>query len=300
MPVVQIRLLALALTLGAGAAACAERQRAAAPAAAILIDDLGDSLRVGPPYRRIVSLDPTMTEILFAIGAGDKMVGRSHWDAWPSAALKLPDLGPGIRPSVEAVLASRPDLVLLYASQDNRAATARLRAAGVETGAFRVDQIDAFRRVTPILGQLSGDTTQARLAVDTVNRSLERVRAATAGRRRPKVVIPAWDTPLVVIGGGSFVSQLVTIAGGDNVYGASLERSPQVTIEDVVRRDPDVILTGPDRRERYLTHPRWKALRAVRAGRVLPMDTAIVWRASIRMGEAAASIARELHPGILP
>jgi ABC-type Fe3+-hydroxamate transport system substrate-binding protein len=214
--------------------------------------------------------------------------------------LKLPDLGPGIRPNVEAVLASRPDLVLVYASQDNRAATARLRAAGVATGAFRVDQIDAFRRVTPILGQLSGDTTQARLAVDTVDRSLERVRAATAGRRRTKVVIPAWDTPLVVIGGGSFVSQLVTIAGGENVYGASPERSPQVTIEDVVRRDPDVILTGPDRRERYLTHPRWKALRAVRAGRVLPMDTAIVWRASIRMGEAAASIARELHPGALP
>jgi iron complex transport system substrate-binding protein len=265
-----------------------------------VIDDLGDSLRVGAPYRRIVSLDPTMTELLFAIGAGDKMVGRSHWDAWPSAALKLPDLGPGIRPNVEAVLASRPDLVLLYASQDNRAATARLRAAGVATGAFRVDQIDAFRRVTPILGQLSGDTAQARHAVDTVNRSLERVRAATAGRRRPKVVIPAWDTPLVVIGGGSFVSQLVTIAGGENVYGESRERSPQVTIEDVVRRDPDVVLTGPDRRQRYLTHPRWKALRAVRAGRVLPMDTAIVWRASIRMGEAAASIARELHPGTLP
>jgi ABC-type Fe3+-hydroxamate transport system substrate-binding protein len=300
VPVVHLRLLAVALTLGAGAAACAEHPRAASATAAIVIDDLGDSLRIGPPYRRIVSLDPTMTELLFAIGAGNKMVGRSHWDAWPSAALKLPDLGPGIRPNVEAVLASRPDLVLLYASQDNRAATARLRAAGVATGAFRVDQIDAFRRVTPILGQLSGDTAQARQAVDTVNRSLERVRAATAGRRRPKVVIPAWDTPLVVIGGGSFVSQLVTIAGGENVYGASRERSPQVTIEDVVRRDPDVVLTGPDRRQRYLTHPRWKALRAVRAGRVLPMDTAIVWRASIRMGEAAASIARELHPGILP
>ncbi len=298
MPVVHLSLLASALVVGV--AACAERPRAASHASAIVVDDLGDSLRVGLPYRRIVSLDPTMTELLFAIGAGDKLVGRSHWDAWPSAALKLPDLGPGIRPNVEAVLASRPDLVLVYASQDNRAATQRLRAAGVATGAFRVDQIDAFRRVTPILGQLSGDTAQARLAVDTVTRSLERVRSATAGRRRPRVVIPAWDTPLVVIGGGSFVSQLLTIAGGDNVYGASTERSPQVTLEDLVQRDPDIVLTGPDRRDRYLTHPRWKALRAVRAGRVLPMDTAIVWRASIRMGEAAASIARELHPGILP
>jgi iron complex transport system substrate-binding protein len=297
VPVVRSRLIAVIFAL---AAACADRQPAAASAAAFLIDELGDSIRVGPPYRRIVSLDPTLTEILFAIGAGDKLVGRSHWDAWPAAAQKLPDLGPGIRPNVEAVLASRPDLVLLYASQDNRAAAQRLRAAGVATGAFRVDQIDAFRRVTPILGQLSGDTALARFTVDTVNRSLERVRTATVGRPRPKVVIPAWDTPLVVIGGGSFVSQLVSIAGGDNIYGSSPERSPQVTLEDVVRRDPDVILTGPERRRQYLTHPRWQTLRAVRTGRVLPMDTATVWRASTRMGEAAASIARQLHPGALP
>jgi iron complex transport system substrate-binding protein len=228
------------------------------------------------------------------------MVGRSHWDAWPPAALRLPDLGPGIRPNVEAILDVRPDLVLLYASQDNRPAAVQLRRAGVATAAYKVDQIAAFRRVTPVLGALSGDTARARLAVDTVEKSLARVRAATAGRARPKVLIPAWDTPLFVIGGGSFVSQLVAIAGGDNVYRDHPERSPQVTLEDVVRRDPDVILTGPERRQRYLTDPRWKAVRAAREGRVLAMDTALVWRASPRLGEAAASIARLLHPGALP
>jgi len=266
----------------------------------VVVDDFGDSVRLGAPFRRIASLDPTTTEILFAIGAGAKMVGRSHWDAWPPAALRLPDLGPGIRPNVEAILAAGPDLVLLYASQDNRGAAAQLRAAGVATAAFKVDQIDAFRRVTPLLGALSGDTARARLTVDTVNRSLARVVAALTGRRRPKVLIPAWDSPLIVIGGGSFVSQLVAIAGGDNVYAAHAERSPQVTLEDVVRRDPDVILTGPERQRRYLTDPRWKAVRAAREGRVLAMDTALVWRASTRLGEAAASIARLLHPDVVP
>jgi ABC-type Fe3+-hydroxamate transport system substrate-binding protein len=256
-------------------------------------------VRTDRSYRRIVSLDPTITEILFAIGAGAKLVGRSHWDAWPAAALRLPDVGPGIRPTVEAVLATRPDLVLLYASQDNRAAAAQLRASGVATAAFKVDQIDAFRRVTPMLGRLSGDSGAARITVDTVNRSLDRVREATAGRRRPKVLIPAWDTPLLVIGGGSFVSEVVSIAGGENVYGSTPERSPQVTLEDVVRRDPDVILLGPERRQRYLTHPRWQSLRAVREGRVLSLDTAIVWRASTRLGESAVSIARLLHPGVV-
>jgi len=266
------------------------------PPSSPLVDDFGDTLRVAQPFRRIVSLDPTTTEILFAVGAARWMVGRSHWDAWPPAALALPDLGPGIRPNVEAILAARPDLVLLYASDDNRGAARQLRAAGVATAAFRIDQIPAFRRVTPILGRLSGDTAAARVTVDTVDRSLAHVEATTRGRRRPKVLIPAWDTPLLVIGGGSFVSQVVAIAGGDNVYGSHPERSPQVTLEDVVRRDPDVILTGPERRHRYLTDPRWKSVRAAREGRVLAMDTALVWRASTRLGESALSIARLLHP----
>ncbi|MFN2564267.1 MAG: ABC transporter substrate-binding protein [Gemmatimonadaceae bacterium] len=279
-------------------AACTDRPATARSADGV-VDEFGDTLPVGRSFRRIVSLDPTITEILFAIGAGPRLVGRSHWDAWPSAALRLPDLGPGIRPNVEVILAVRPDLVLLYASQDNRGVARRLRAAGVATAAFKVDQIEAFRRVTPVLGRLTGDTALARLTVDTVDRSLARVRGATAGRPRPKVVIPAWDTPLFVIGGESFVSQVVSIGGGDNVYASHPERSPQVTLEDVARRDPDVILTGPERRHRYLGDPRWKTVRAAREGRVLVMDTSLVWRASPRLGEAAASIARLLHPGAL-
>jgi iron complex transport system substrate-binding protein len=280
--------------------ACADRPPATRDlGTTVVVDELGDTLRVARSFRRIVSLDPTITEILFAIGAGDKLVGRSHWDAWPAAALRLPDLGPGIRPNVEAVLGARPDLVLLYASQDNRGVATQLRSAGVATASFKVDQIEAFRRITPLLGALTGDTALARLTVDTVDRSLARVRAATAGLRRPKVLIPVWHTPLFVIGGGSFVSEIVSIAGGDNVYASHPERSPQVTLEDVVRRDPHLILTGPEQRTRYLTDPRWRAVRAARVGRVLAMDTALVWRASPRLGEAAASVARLLHPGVL-
>ena len=112
MPAVLSRIVGIIALLAI--VACADRPPAArVPGTTVVVDELGDTLRVGHPFRRIVSLDPTITEILFAIGAGDKVVGRSHWDAWPTAALRLPDLGPGIRPNVEAVLGVRPDLVLL-------------------------------------------------------------------------------------------------------------------------------------------------------------------------------------------
>src|SRR6185369_14535664 len=82
-------------------------------------DDFGDTIVVGQTPRRVVSLNPATTEIVFAIGAGDRLVGRTHWDLYPAAASKVPDLGSGIRPNVEAVLGARPDIVLLYASIDN-------------------------------------------------------------------------------------------------------------------------------------------------------------------------------------
>ena len=105
-PFVRALLVALALPL----AACAREPRHAPARTA---DDFGDTVGVAAPPRRIVSLNPSTTELLFAIGAGGRLVGRTTYDVWPVAARAIPDLGPGLRPNVEAVLATRPDLVVL-------------------------------------------------------------------------------------------------------------------------------------------------------------------------------------------
>jgi ABC-type Fe3+-hydroxamate transport system substrate-binding protein len=268
-------------------------------AAAQGTDDFGDSLVLRGTPRRIVSLNPSTTELLFAIGAGPRVVGRTTWDLWPEAARAVPDLGNGLRPNVEAVLATRPDLVLLYASDDNRDAARRLRAAGVLTAAYRFNRIADFVRVTTALGRLTGDTAAARRTVDTVQATLARVRAATASLPHPTVFWPLYDQPLLATGGGSFLNELVDAAGGRNVYGFMPEPSPRITFEDLVRRDPDVILASPDARARYLVDPRWRTLRAVREGRLLPVDTTLVLRPGPRLGEAAVSFARLLHPEAL-
>jgi iron complex transport system substrate-binding protein len=278
-------------------AACArEPQRAVARAT----DDFGDTLALRAAPRRIVSLNPSTTELLFAIGAGGQVVGRTTYDQWPAEARAVPDLGPGLRPNVEAVLAAHPDLVLLYASDDNRDAARRLRAVGVPTAAFRFDRIDDFVRITLALGALTGDSLAARHTVDSVRATLARVRAATAALPRPTAFWPLYDQPLLATGGGSFLNELIEIAGGRNVYGFMREPSPRITFEDLLRRDPDVILSSPESRMRYLADPRWRALRAVREGRLLAVDTNIVMRPGPRLGEAARSFALLLHPGSVP
>ncbi len=289
----------LLVSLLALAAACGESGRATADHD---LDDFGVVVERphGVTPTRIVSLSPTTTELLFALGAGPSLVGRTTWDVWPEAARSVPDLGPGIRPSIEAVLAARPDLVVLYASEDNREAATRLRSAGVRVVAFRVDRIEDFRRTTLLLGRATGLDFNAELVVDTVMRTLERVRAATAPLDHPTIYWHIWDNPLITIGAGSFMHELGEIAGAHNVYGDDPSPSPRVSLEDVARRDPDIVLAGPVGSARIAADVRWRALEAVRRGEIRVVDTNLVARTSVRLGEAAVSLARLLHGDIVP
>ena len=268
----------------------------AAGEGAVERDDYGDTLRIGRPATRIVSLNPATTEILFAMGAGGRLIGRSRWDRWPDSAQRIPAVGDGIRPNLEATLAARPDLVVLYASADNREAARTLRAAGIATAAIKVDRIDDFRRATRLLGRLTGDTLRARQVVDSVDATFARVRAAVAGRPRPRVVWPLFGRPLLAVGGGSFQHELLVIAGGENVFGDDPRPGVQVSREEVLRRGADAVLTGPTTAPELRRDPSWQALAAVRTGRVLVVDTNVVYRPSTRLGEAAVNLARLLHP----
>jgi ABC-type Fe3+-hydroxamate transport system substrate-binding protein len=111
------------------------------------------------------------------------------------------------------------------------------------------------------------------------------------------VFIPTWDRPIIAIGGGSFMSELLDIAGARNVYADLSAPSATVTIEDVVRRNPDIVLVSPTSAATIRTSARWRAIPAVRAGRVLVYDTTLVSRPSVLLGAAARSLAELFHPG---
>ena len=282
-----------------GLIAIAACDRSAARPLASITDDFGDTIRVRAAPSRIVSLNPTTTEMLFAMGAGPRLVGRTHWDLYPDSVRLVPDLGTGIRPNVEAVLGSHPDLVVLYASADNRAAAQQLRKTGVNTVSLKIDLIRDFERASRILGLVLRDSARAQMVSDSVLRTIERVRASTRDLPRPTVFWHIWDAPLITIGRGSYMNELIDIAGGRNVYGDIDAPSPPVSIEDVLRRDPQYIITGPEGATKIRADKRWAAAPAVRAGRILVVDTAVVGRPGVRLGEAAVALARALHPDVI-
>ena len=297
MSFVRTVVVAAFASLVAGCSSPADRPAARADTGASdRVDDFGDTISLAPAAR-IASLNPTTTEFLFTIGAGPKLVGRDSYDEWPAAAKSLPDLGPGIAPNVEKILAARPDLVVLYASNDNVPAARALRAAGIRVVGLKIDRIADFRRAAHILGAIAGDSAAARLTVDTVERSLDRIRAATAALPHPRVLWYLWDNPILVLGNGSYQSELLAIAGGANVYGDRAEPAATVSLEDVLRRDPEVILLDPGRASVLRASPRWAHVTAVRTGRLLDVDDALLNRPGVTLGMGALSLARALHPG---
>jgi ABC-type Fe3+-hydroxamate transport system substrate-binding protein len=282
-------LFAIALAIGACRPSSTERVAG--------VDDFGDSVRVGPAPKRIVSLSPATTEILFTLGAGSRLVGRSDYDTFPDSARLIPSLGMAIPPNVEAVLGTRPDLVVLHASGSNRAAARRFRDAGVNTISLEINRISDFRRAVTLLGAIVGDSARAKTVTDSVDRTLDRVRAATASLPRPTVFWHIWDAPLITIGAGSFMNELVEIAGARNVYADIPGPSERISLEDVAKRNPDFILAGPIGAQVIAGDERWRIVGAARSKRVLTVDTVLVARPSVRLGEAAVSLANLLHEG---
>jgi ABC-type Fe3+-hydroxamate transport system substrate-binding protein len=288
-----------ALLACGAAAACADAKSerkppavtpAVTPAATANVDDFGDSIIVAAPARRIVSLNPVTTEMLFALGAGNRLVGRSHWDRYPDAALSVPDLGNAMQPNAEAVLGVHPDLVILYAGQANRAAAVQLRKAGVNTLSIRDDHISDFRRTIALIARATGDTIAGKVIADSVERSLAAVSARPRPARPVTVFWHVWDSPILTIGRGSYLDELVTIAGAKNVFGDLPDPSPQVTLEEIVRRNPDFILIGAESEKTLRANPLWRAVPAVREGRMLVVDTLLVGRPGVKLGEAARSL----------
>lgn len=261
-------------------------------------DDAGRTVTLARPARRIVSLAPSSTELLFALGAGDRLVGRTTWCRYPAEAAAVAVVGDGLNPNIEAVAARRPDLVVLYRSPLNETAAAQLERLGIAAVILQQDRLEDVARAARVLGNLTGRTA----AGDSIVGAMERLLATTPPpptSPRPRIAIVAWHDPPMIIGRGSFLDQLVTLAGATNVFADIGAASATVAIETIVARDPDRIVDiagdSAQRPPDYAARPEWQAVRAIRERRFLMLPEGLFGRPGPRAHEAVAELARRLR-----
>lgn len=240
---------------------------AAAPALAEIVvrDDAGQVVRLAQPARRIVSLSPHITENLFAIGAGERVVGTVEFSNYPEAAKRIPLVGGYEKVDLEAVAALRPDLVLAWESGNIASHVAKLKGIGlpvVLTEARRIEDVPADLER---LGALTG-VGEARAVAARFRERLAALRARHAGRPPLRVFYQVWNQPLMTVGGGQIISDAIRLCGGENVFGALKQMAAPVTVESVLAANPEAIVAsgmGEERPEWLDEWRRWPALTAV-------------------------------------
>ena len=258
-------------------------------------DDLGRRITLPHPPQRIISLAPSVTEILFAVGAGRKIVGDTVYCDYPPEAKSLPHVGGPITPSAEKILALRPDLVIL-ADQTLPASEADRLAARWHTPVYvtAAGTYAAVERDVAALGALAGQPGPTQATLRRMRDTEAAVAEAVGGRAKPHVFVVVWDKPLMTAGGGSFIGDLIRLAGGSNVAEQSGERYPSYSPERLLRDQPDILLTSLNYAD--LTFPGAAALYAVRQHRVFAVTGDLTDRPGPRLGQGLLAVAKALHP----
>ena len=240
-------LLLASVTLGAcGSSGSGQRdERDAPPSAApvVITDASGRAVRFDHPPARVLSLVPTVTQMLVELGAGDALVGRTDYDTF-AVVRGLPSVGGGLRPDLERLLTLRPELVIRFEGAQDPVTGVALDERGIPHIAVQPDRIEDVRTIVRQMGQIMGRSEAADALVADLDQQLEDVHALVARAERPRVAYVLGGTPPWVAGPGTFIADLLDAAGGENVF-ADLDRLyGPVSLEELVTRDVTLFVVG--------------------------------------------------------
>lgn len=249
---------------------------------------------------RIVSLSPSTTEAVYAVGAGAKMAGRSRYCDFPSEVTKLPQVGGYVDPSFEAILALRPDLVIGARGPAGSALSEKLEARGIATYFPPTESFDAIDEMILGIGERTGRPEAGRDVVDGIHRRIAAIERAVASSPKTRVLVVFGVDPLSVAGPSSFPDEMIRRAGGTNVITEG-EAYPKIGVERVLALDPDVIVNAAMMEERASERlrkdaPGWSRVRAVQGDRVATITDEAVLRPGPRIADGLALLAKALHP----
>ena len=254
-----------------------------------LYDDVGLSATILKAPKRIISMAPSNTEILFALGLGGRVVGVSSFCDFPAAAKKKEKVGDFMSPNIEKILLLKPDLVLAGGGIQKDLAI-KLSAMGIPTLTLYPKNINEVLMDVVLVGRAAGKETEALLYIEKLKARIEKVKSE-AGRinKKPRVYFEIWSQPFTTAGKGSFVEELITLAGGVNIFAETEKTFPEISGEEIIKRDPEIIITaymekkGKMKKE-VLKRSGWGGINAVKEERVYDgIDSDILLRSGPRL-----------------
>lgn len=253
------------------------QDRAASPAGlpVALIDDLGHRVSLPHPPRRIISLAPSATEMLFAAGAGDRIVATVEYSDEPPAAKQVPRIGDVTAVDIERLVALHPDIVIVWPGGGNPAQIDKIAHLGFPIYRQQVNRLADLPVSLRRLGELASDKSVAERAAHALEESLARLALEYGGGKHPTVLLEVWNRPIYTVGGTHLMSDALTLCGARNVFGDLKELGPVISTEAVIARNPDIIVAAapPGEGDRWVEEwKRFGSLNAVRNGRLISFE----------------------------
>jgi iron complex transport system substrate-binding protein len=272
--------------------------RSPEPTGRVVADGLGRQVSLPREPRRLVSLAPSVTETLFALGLGDRVVGISDFCEPPPSAGPIPRVGGMLNPSLEAIKALRPDLLIATTSGNDPSLASQAEALALPLYVLDAPDVESTLRGLESLAKALGAPESGRTLADDLRGRLAAIAARVERHRPPRVLFIVWGEPLVVPGKAAFVTDALRRAGGASVTAGAPGAWPAFDLEAAVASAPEVILMTKENRplaERLPGDPAWTTVPAVRRGRIRIVSDAIQ-RPGPRVVDGIEEVARALHP----
>ena len=268
-----------------------------------IVDDLGREVNIDKVPQRIVSHVPSITETLFALGLGEKVVGDSEYCDYPEAAKAVTKIGGFYDPSLEKIAELEPDMVFTNGAVESL--MPQLDSLGITCIVLKPNDIDGILSNIELLGKVAGAEKSAEKLIEDMKGRIAYVTERAEGAVRPPVFYTFAVTDLNnpwTAGLGTFVDSLITMAGGENIGAKAPTSWAQFSIEEVVNSDPEIIVinakhgTAATSAEEIKRHPAWSETTAVKEGRIYLIDGDIVERSGPRIVQGLEELARIIHP----
>ena len=266
-----------------------------------ITDDLGRKVTISGIPERIVSIAPTNTEILFALGLGDKILGVTTYCDYPPEAMQKEKVGDFSTINMEKVVALNPDLVLATGGEQE-GFVEQLEGLGITVVALDPDNLDGVLHNIALVGDITRVRDAANILTENLKQRIEDITSIVKNvSSKPKVFYVVWDEPLMTAGQGTFPDALITLAGGTNLGAAASGRWPTYSLEMLVAQDPEVIVLAAHgiSAERMESLSVWNNLTAVQNGRVYTLDPNVASRAGPRIVDALENMATYIHPELI-